>query len=700
MYRRNVFAVLLCMLLLGGAIAVPAAAAESASPDREVQASEEPVSIWLESEPRLRAPIRTLVSDSPQTYVLEFAEPMNRESVAAAIREQAVEGQSPNAPKLEWFFRWENDRLLKADVQVTIKNAEIRTYLYGDYRVDVRGALTSGGKRIKEAPVFMASIQVPTQLWRYSASGESRELLAAYDEPYSFLKLSHSDRYLIGSRPTDFCECDAVLDRLYALYDLEEKRLIPYPVKLDRVYRGTGDFVADRRGFFYERPAAGIEVPGSAQAVPIHVDGYVHGASFSKDGRHVFLYVGDEDQTEGLSVMLYSLESGTARVLEESIEGAPPHDQGFGRKMAVEFRDDGKQVYFVLHDGESYREIRYAYDWEQDEIRSVQLPIPDEYWSGYSASSDGQYRLYANGGLYRGEERLDYEANWWSEHWLDGTHRLVHSADDYQADQLQYTGSIRVLDAGSMEEKTLYEGLYHYFRIIGTSGDGNWIYVSASQPFHAVAVLPAFGSRNGKLDARFTPNADQPIAVYLDGARLNLEHPPLGIDDEALYVPMREVLEAAGWKISWQTEGQRIVAEKSGRSNRAFSASIGSAYGEFNGRREELPLAPRLVGDTTYLYAGILQMLGMKLDGDDHKRVLFIRQTPETGGLVLPDGSKYEGGLKDEQPSGQGMLFDKLGRLIYEGGFENGVFHGSGRLYDENGKIEYAGQFERGEKAE
>ncbi|MNY47946.1 MORN repeat protein [compost metagenome] len=100
------------------------------------------------------------------------------------------------------------------------------------------------------------------------------------------------------------------------------------------------------------------------------------------------------------------------------------------------------------------------------------------------------------------------------------------------------------------------------------------------------------------------------------------------------------------------------------------------------------------------MYAGILQKLGMRLEWDDSKRVLFIQQIPETGGVVLSDGSKYEGELLSDVPSGKGMLFDKLGRLIYEGEFKAGKFHGQGKLYSETGELEYSGAFDQGNKIE
>ena len=412
--------------------------------------------------------------------------------------------------------------------------------------------------------------------------------------------------------------------------------------------------------------------------------------------------VGKESQENDLTILLYSLDKDITQVLDESVNGWVLDDEGLGQRMPVQFQDDGEHVYFVLHD-RSYRELRYQYAWSDGTINESKLPIPDENWSGFTASSDNVYRHYANGGLFLGTELVypTHKLPFWSEVWVNGTHKIIYSGGELdRSSQNQYTNRINVFDADRLEEKTLYTGLYHDSTMIGSSKDGKWIYVSAREPVHQTALQPTFGEGDGKLLAHVRQNVDLPIALYLNETKLQLEHSPISVDDYALFVPLRELLEAAEWKITWQAERQTILGEKTGRTDRAFKFNIGESRAEFNGRVVELPIELRLVGDTTYMYAGILQKLGMMLEWDDSKRVLFIRQMPETGGVVLPDGSKYEGELLGDVPSGKGMLFDKVGRLIYEGEFKAGKFHGQGKLYSETGQPVYFGAFELGEKRE
>ncbi|MNR03378.1 hypothetical protein D3C85_1192680 [compost metagenome] len=275
---------------------------------------------------------------------------MDHESVAAAIKKQSVAPDNSNTPELQWDFDWENDRSLRVHVSVIKLHPNIGYYLQGDYQVNVNGSMTSEGHPIANAPNFAVSIQSPLQLWRYSTDGEVRELITSIDDPYSFRMLGNGDRYLLGQRPIGYCECDAILEKLYAIYDLQEKQLIRYPVELQTNYMGKGDFIVDRRGFFYEQPEQGIQVPQSNTISSIHVEGYVHGASLSKNGKYVFMIVGKEFHEDDLTLLLYSLDQDTTQVLDESVNGLVLDDQGIGRRMPVQFTDNGEYVYFALYD--------------------------------------------------------------------------------------------------------------------------------------------------------------------------------------------------------------------------------------------------------------------------------------------------------------------------------------------------------------
>jgi hypothetical protein len=130
-----------------------------------------------------------------------------------------------------------------------------------------------------------------------------------------------NDRYYLATRSTQHCECDAFYESLYALYDIQEHQLIRYPVALQTTYKGKGDFVVDRRGFFYEQQGDGVDFPISNTIQNIHIAGYVHGASLTKDGKHIFMAVGTAEQEKDLTILLYSLEDQTTVVLARFLHG-------------------------------------------------------------------------------------------------------------------------------------------------------------------------------------------------------------------------------------------------------------------------------------------------------------------------------------------------------------------------------------------
>lgn len=662
------------------------------------------VTIRLESEPRLQAPMRTLVSSSPQTYTVAFIEAMNRSSVEKSIETHGIVQQRLPLSRLDWKFVWDSDHLLHATATALASGSPAsRTYYWGEYQVNVNGALTAQGAALSEAPVLLATIQNPQQLWRYAADGSSRELVATVDAPYSFRMLPNEERYLFAVRGTQFCECDAVFDQLYALYDLQEQVLIRYPVPLQLNYRGNGDFVADRRGFFYEQPTGdkvqSLPIP-AGDTLDIHVDGYVHGANWSKDGKYILMAVGKPELEPHMAILLYSTVDGTTQVLAESLTGWAPEDPGFGRRMPVTFYDDGERVTFALDKREPYGQWNYTLTWQDQQPVVWEPPAAAAGWSGFTSTSDRQYRFYANGGIYRGSESVysGMELSYWQSGWVNGTHLWAASHNDYnrQGNEL-YTGSITLFDADRLEQRTLYSGLYYDSGYIGSSRDGHYLYVQARQPVVG-SPLPddPFGRADGKLLVEVKPDTRAPIVFYIQGKRFVPQQAPF-LENRALYVPLRETLEEAGWTVTWGATDQVITGRKSGRSEDKFQFTINSGEARFNGRSVSLPLAPKLVDGTTYMYAGILQMIGMKLDWDTVKQVMTIEVRSETGGLTLSDGTWYEGGLRGNIPWGVGRQLTTEGRLLYEGEFENGLYHGPGKLFDvTTGKLVYTGTFVEG----
>jgi hypothetical protein len=67
---------------------------------------------------------------------------------------------------------------------------------------------------------------------------------------------------------------------------------------------------------------------------------------------------------------------------------------------------------------------------------------------------------------------------------------------------------------------------------------------------------------------------------------------------------------------------------KAGYSERKFQFKLNKNNGAFNGKQQDLIYSPMLIKGVTYINAGILQKLSMKLDWDDTKRVLLINGKP------------------------------------------------------------------------
>jgi hypothetical protein len=677
-----------------------------ASADSPVVASTNPIYEKAEkiiirstTEPRLQAPMNTLLPPSPQTFEIDFPEPMDQAAVEKQLRAHGTDRNPSRAPALQWEFNWKSTSHLEA--KVTPSSFPSGSYILGEYQLNVNNSSTLKGENINGAPVLNLIVQNPFQLWRYSADGKQRELLSTVNDMYSLSMLGNQDRFFMALRTGPYCECDAYLEGLYALYDQSNKQLIRYPVHLYTTYVGKGDFVMDRRGFFYEQPSDGVQVPQSDSAKRIQVKGYVHGANISKDGNYVLMAIGEETQEKDFSIAMYSLENEKLQVLAEKVAGWAPNDPAMGWRLPIQFMDDGEQVYFVLQERGTSQEVRYAYSWNAGTIQDWNPPIPKTSWSDYSGTSDHVFQSFLNDGIYR-DKNLIIDAQklqMADKHWLNNTHSMAYLSYNFEnRTNMQFTTSLHLFNADNLEQKTLYTGLHTESRLLGSSPDGQWIYVNARQPGIGSALTPdSFGQGDGKLLATVNSDDSLPTAVYMEDKKLNLLLPVI-IENHQLYLPLRAVMEAGGWQITWNSNRKEVTGKKNIRKDREFTFQIDGITGNFNSKTGNLPIAPKLIDGTTYLSAGILQMLGMKFEWDDGKRVLFIKDLPEAGGITYPDGSHYEGQLGGDTAHGKGKLFSREGQLIYEGMFENDKYHGQGKLYDLTGKSLYSGTFTNGQQ--
>lgn len=431
-------------------------------------------------DPRLQAPASTLIAPVRQTVRIKFGQPMDKSSVEQAILSANVghrgqEGKSA-AGKLE--FQWTSDDLL--DVHLLL-NAKDGTELPASiYAISVSGSKTADGKALENVPGYQFYVHQPEQLWRISTDGTKTEQLTELEMPYGMEVLDPAGRYVLLSRHTGYCECDAPSPRLFSVYDLSSGKLTDYPVALSTLYMGGGTFTADRRGFLYEGPVLPGALAGGA-AVTIRLDGEVKGAQYSKNRKAVIAAVGERaEQNRDFDLVIIDLETGEQKRLPKALVGLQEQSMVSAELLPVSFYDDGQAVYTRMYK-EDGSEIRYRYVWAEHRVEPWNAPKEAEHWSGFAASADGRYRMYANAGLYDGEsKRADAPPRLASYpvQWLGDSHKFVYLAYEEQGDEL----NLYAYDVDRAEAGVIKRNLAPASAILGASADGKWIYLSSAEP--------------------------------------------------------------------------------------------------------------------------------------------------------------------------------------------------------------------------
>ncbi|MDH4616637.1 hypothetical protein [Brevibacillus sp. AY1] len=483
----------------------PAAASESASSVESIPAVSTPPSdeeewkveelpyaystmqqnvvIQLNGEPSLHSPIRTIVGIDAQAYTLFFREPMERASVEKAIRnhikpELIREGLDYLEPALQ--FHWVHDQQLHVLVSLPAEKTSVSDWM--EYRLHVAGATTVKGTSLPEdSPDFYAVALRPGQVWKVAADGKEREKLTDFTTYYVTEMLDAEARFFLLSRNQRYCECDAIYPKLFSVYDSNTDTITRYPVDLAKHYRGEGNFIADRRGFFYAKPDDGVTVPESEFATGVRVDGYVHGASFSLDRTRLLMAVGGAEQKKDLDLIVYDLEAGIEeRRLPGVIRGTIPTSEMDGSILTISFADDGRQATFFMRKNEQELiELRYRYDWKTGTVSDWNPPVPADAWSGYTQTDDGMYQMYPNAGIFKGSEAvLEFLGDGL---WIPGSHQFVYTQYEDSSEGQVDTQSLYMFDADRKQERVLSTGLPASSFLIGASKDGNWLYLYSSR---------------------------------------------------------------------------------------------------------------------------------------------------------------------------------------------------------------------------
>lgn len=441
------------------------------------------VVIQLTEEPRLLSPIQTIVGTEPQAYTFFFRQPMDRSSVEQAIRDNAqAEAKREDLGYVEPLltFHWVHDQQLHLLAELPEQKTAANEWKA--YRLHIAGAKTAKGDPLtEESPDFRALVMLPDQVWKVSLDGKEQEKITDWKVRYSTTILDEDARYFLMSRFARYCECDARYPKLYWLYDNQTKQLISYPGELLDHYQGEGEFVADRRGFFFASPPAGTEVPPSETAATVKVDGYVYGASFSKDRQRLLMAIGTAEQRKDLDFVVYDLEAGKIELrLPGVMQGVVASSEVDDSLVTVRFADDGQQVTFAMREHEgSYLEKRYRLDWKTGTVSDWNPPVPADSWAGYAASDDGMYQMYLTAGLFKGSEAVaDYLGQGY---WLPGSHQYVYVKWESTNDRQDSFLSLHLFDADRKQHRVLRTGLPSTFDLLGVSRDGNWLYVSSDR---------------------------------------------------------------------------------------------------------------------------------------------------------------------------------------------------------------------------
>jgi hypothetical protein len=435
--------------------------------------------IRLDSDPLIEGiDISTFVSLRDEAFTIFFKEAVDQDSVKAAFERNYLMQSKQPFPKM--LLYWTSERQL----HVKVLAAQIKVWEpYSiSYFLDLSGITNVAGEVIQEENHenirFNAIVeQQINQLWKFSLNGAKQEQLTNFTEPYTIEPLDENNEHLLLSRPSRYCGCDALYPAYYSMWDTSSSKLTAYPldIQLLKNYQGAGAFVADSRGFFFEQPTKKMEAPQSDSAHLIQLADFVFGASFSKNRENLILAVGKKEQTNNYDLLILNLKSNTQQRYPHVIKGNTPEDQAYGRILPFVFIDDGKRIYFNSTNWETHKDLNYYYEWESKKLISWSPPEEVTGWTGFTESSDGIFRIYANGGLFKNGQHQKTSfmiENYYGGIWIPKTHHYVVQERSSDKEALVF------LDADTLTLTPLIHNLPSDPRLHSISSDGKWLTLS------------------------------------------------------------------------------------------------------------------------------------------------------------------------------------------------------------------------------
>lgn len=146
-----------------------------------------------------------------------------------------------------------------------------------------------------------------------------------------------------------------------------------------------------------------------------------------------------------------------------------------------------------------------------------------------------------------------------------------------------------------------------------------------------------------------TAVAQAEIQIWISGVKLQLSSPTI-TQSKTILVPLREVAEALGAKVSWQTDEQKRETVTLARANRSATLTIGSKIMNADGRTVKLIVAPQLNGKVTMVpLRAISESLGTVVTWDGINKIIRINDPAQLP--VIGTNQKLEELLKQTQTS-------------------------------------------------
>ncbi|WP_128893935.1 hypothetical protein [Longirhabdus pacifica] len=443
--------------------------------------------ITLDDFPEIKAPIMTPVFPKHQVYEVTFVEDMDRNSVEKTLKKNFENNYFYDFHYLDKYeeqmkqlkanaildFKWVNDKQLQLSVQhVFYGDITYNDTLFNPlYEINVSGAKTKSGEWLKDVPSLQAVLYpFDEQLWRVAVDGSKIEQVSSWNELYRPLHII-DDQYAIIVRQHEYICCHGQVPNGHYLYDMINDKIYEYPQESNTFndvminYVGHAPFYADKRGFFYQKQHDHIQIQDrNQQQVEINVEGYVHGAVFSKTKQHVLIAASQsEEDVFDLDLIIYSLEDGNMMTLQQVLIGEVALGMGHGYKYPVPIYDNGNEVYIKMMD--QFERVYYAFHWGKCEVTTRTFPLQETLMDiEFQESYDGRYQIYGKHVYEKGEEITDksYEIKW-----IDNTHKVAYlqwlkdSSDNvvvYDVDQdkeeilVNIEDTIRTLIIGATEE--------------------------------------------------------------------------------------------------------------------------------------------------------------------------------------------------------------------------------------------------------